>query len=593
MERITNETANQVLEPATRIAFSIVENPGVYALLLGSGVSRAAEIPTGWEVTLDLVRRMAAVEGVTDRVDWAAWHLERFGTDPGYSQLLDALSVTPTERRSVLHHYIEPTAEDLDAGRRVPTRAHHAIARLVRDGWIRVIVTTNFDRLLETALKAVGVEPVVIASVDDLSGASPLPHCRCLILKVHGDYLDNRILNTDAELASYPAEYDRLLDRILDEYGLIVLGWSGEWDPALRAAVTRAPSRRYPTWWASRGEPGPAASDLIARRAATMVPVANADTFFCGLADAVDVLAKSRRPSPDTIELLLATTKRNLSNPERRIDLADAFAEQADKVATRLRGDEFPVTMQVTNDVLIERWKAIESLSEPLARMVGLAGRWGDGTEFGIVEDVVRSLVSDQPGNGNTALIGLATYPAYLAYLTYGLGLTKAQRWGDLFRWLTIELAWTFREPVAATRSLFMSFWNGVESAWWKFWPDLDRRKTPWADHLVDAVVPWSRDYGLSGEAAVENYRTLELLGGFAFLTGESEQTLQQLQDFTWMPYGQTIAWADDARERIIKRLEGPALQPKLFAAGFSNGSAAHWEGVKRNIGLLARKVSW
>lgn len=34
-------------------------SPGTYALLLGSGVSRAAGIPTGWEVTLDLVRKAA------------------------------------------------------------------------------------------------------------------------------------------------------------------------------------------------------------------------------------------------------------------------------------------------------------------------------------------------------------------------------------------------------------------------------------------------------------------------------------------------------------------------------------------------------
>lgn len=592
LERTTNKDF-AMLEPAMRIAFSVVENPGVYALLLGSGVSRAAEIPTGWDVTLDLVRRVAAAEGVADRSDWAAWHLERFGTEPGYSSLLDALSVTAAERRSVLHHYIEPTAEDLDAGRRVPTRAHHAIARLIRDGWVRVVVTTNFDRLLETALKAVGVEPVVVASVDDLTGASPLPHCRCLILKVHGDYLDNRILNTDEELANYPAEYDGMLDRILDEYGLIVSGWSGEWDPALRAAITRAPNRRYPTWWASRGEPASAAADLIVRRGAIVVPVADADTFFGDLADSVEVLANSRRPAPETIELLLATTKRNLANHERRIDLADGFAGQAERIATRLRGDEFPIAMQVTKEVLIERWRAIEAMSEPLVRMAGLAGRWGDGAEFGIVEDVVRSLVADQPTNGHSGLIGLATYPAYLAYLTYGLGLTKAERWEDLFRWLTLELAHGHRDPKLATGTLFMSFWNGVEALWWKFWPGLENNKVPWADHLAEAIVPWSRDYGLSGDAAIENYRTLELLGGFAFLTRESEETLQGLQDFTWMPYGQTMAWADDARERIIRRLEGPTLRPKLFATGFSNGSEAHWDGVKRNIGFLSRKVSW
>jgi hypothetical protein len=581
-----------LLEPATRIAFSMVENPGVYALLLGSGISRAADIPTGWDITLDLVRRIAASEGVTDQTDWSAWYQKRFGIEPGYSSLLDALSITPAERRSILHHYIEPTADDLIAGRRVPTNAHHAIARLVSDGWIRVVVTTNFDRLLETALNAVGVEPVVVASVDDLAGASPLPHCRCMILKVHGDYLDNRILNTDAELACYPGEYDRLLDRVLDEYGLIVSGWSGEWDPALRAAIVRAPNRRFPTWWASRGPPGTAAADLIAHRAATLVPVTDADAFFGGLADAVDVLAKSRRPSPDTIELLLATTKRNLANRERRIELADSFSEQVNKICSRLRSDEFPVAMTITTDVLLERWQAIESMSEPIARMAGLAGRWGDGSEFSLMEDAVRAVVADRPGNGNTGLIGLVTYPAYLVFLTYALALTKAERWDDLFRWLSIRLTWSYREPTLATGSLFMSLWNNVEAQWWQFWPGLQNHKTAWADHLVDAVVPWSRDYGLASDAAVENYRTLELLGGFAFLTDQDEHGLQQLQDSTWMPYGQTM-WSSDARERILRRLEEPARQAKLFVAGFSNGSAGHWAGVKRNMEHLSRKVGW
>jgi hypothetical protein len=34
-------------DPLTQLAFSIYENKGVYALLVGSGLSRAAEIPTG------------------------------------------------------------------------------------------------------------------------------------------------------------------------------------------------------------------------------------------------------------------------------------------------------------------------------------------------------------------------------------------------------------------------------------------------------------------------------------------------------------------------------------------------------------------
>ena len=37
------------------LALSLASNPGAYVLLLGSGVSRAAGIPTGWEVVEALI----------------------------------------------------------------------------------------------------------------------------------------------------------------------------------------------------------------------------------------------------------------------------------------------------------------------------------------------------------------------------------------------------------------------------------------------------------------------------------------------------------------------------------------------------------
>jgi hypothetical protein len=160
-----------LIDPLTALAFSIYENKGVYCLMLGSGVSRPAEIPTGWEITLDLVRRIAALRGVTDEPNWAAWYKATFGTDPLYSGLLDQLASTPDERRSVLHSYIEPNADDIAAGRKTPTRAHQAIARMVAAGHVRVIITTNFDRLIENALRENGVEPTVITSDDALKGA--------------------------------------------------------------------------------------------------------------------------------------------------------------------------------------------------------------------------------------------------------------------------------------------------------------------------------------------------------------------------------------------------------------------------------------
>lgn len=583
-----------MIGPATQLAFSIVENPGVYALLLGSGVSRAADIPTGWEIILDLSRRLAAAEGVEAQLDWAEWYRSRFNSEPDYSSLLDMLALTSADRRSILHNYIEPSAEDVEEGRRVPTLAHQAIANLIRDGFIKVVVTTNFDRLLESALRKVGVEPTVIRSVDDLAGANPPVHSRCYILKLHGDYLDNRILNTDAELASYPQAYDQLLDRILDEYGLIVSGWSGEWDPALRAAIERAPNRRYSTYWVSRGEPTARAQDLISLRAARVVEVAGADEFFVPLQETIETLHRTRRIRPEAIELLLASAKRFLSRPEFRIELHDLVTEEAARVSRQIASDEFPVQLPAVNwDIVNQRWDALEALAEPLARTLGLLGRWGDGSDVELAADVLQGLTDQPVQSGSTTLLGLQRYPAYLCFLTYALGLSKAGRFEDLFRWFRLKVNGRTGQPREAANSLFMSFWDDAESDWWKQrGPEYARHKTPWATYLADHVVPWSADYGLTKRSSLENYNVVELLGGFAALHDTPSDTLAGLTDFTWMPFGR-LMWAEADRAKTLAVLESPDLHERVLAAGFSGGSKAHWDGVKRNIVFLARRTRW
>jgi hypothetical protein len=51
-----------VKNPITQLTFSVYENRGVFAVLLGSGLSRSAEIPTGWEINkMDAQERIDSV----------------------------------------------------------------------------------------------------------------------------------------------------------------------------------------------------------------------------------------------------------------------------------------------------------------------------------------------------------------------------------------------------------------------------------------------------------------------------------------------------------------------------------------------------
>ena len=316
-----------MIDPLHSLAFSMQSNRGVYAVLVGSGISKAARIPTGVDVTLDLVGKLAAVRKEAPEPDPESWFRDKFGTEPDYSHLLDQLAKTQPERQQLLRGYWEPREEQREEGEKEPTAAHHAIAALASRGFIKVIITTNFDKLMERALSAAGIEATVLSNKDQIRGAPPLDHIQHLVFKVHGDYLDTRILNTEAELATYPEEVNNLLDRIFDEYGLIVCGWSGDWDPALRAALERASSRRYTTYWTTRSRPSAVAQRLIAHRGAEVIEIEDADTFFENVKEDVTAIEEFSKPHPLSVDVAVTKLKRYMSEARYRIQLSDLIEE--------------------------------------------------------------------------------------------------------------------------------------------------------------------------------------------------------------------------------------------------------------------------
>jgi hypothetical protein len=169
-----------LIDPLLTLAVSMHAQKGVYAVLLGSGISRSAQIPTGWEVVLDLASRLAAASGEQCEGEAAAaWYKAKYGEMPDYSRLLDDLAATQAERQQLLRDYFEPTQEEAEQGIKSPTLAHKAIAELVSEGHVRVVLTTNFDRLTERAIEAKGITPAVIATPEAAEGALPLAHSPC------------------------------------------------------------------------------------------------------------------------------------------------------------------------------------------------------------------------------------------------------------------------------------------------------------------------------------------------------------------------------------------------------------------------------
>ena len=418
-----------MIDPLQSLAFSVQANPGVYALLLGSGVSRSAEIPTGWDIVMDLLGKLAVLTGDADDRDLAQWYEEKYGEPPDYSKLLDALVKTPSERQQLLRPYFEPDEQQLEEELKQPTEAHRAIARLVAQGFVKVIVTTNFDRLLERALEDEVVAPTVLSTLEEVKGARPLVHPGCRIFKVHGDYQDPSIRNTESELEDYPPEFNEFLDRIFDEYGLIVCGWSAEWDIALRKALSRAESRRFSTYWATRDELSDPAQRLVNQRGAQVIPIEGADSFFEAVQQNVESIEEYSKPHPLSTESAVVTLKRYLSRDEYRIRLSDHVDAAVEQTIQATTGEGFELgDPQPDSTTVTTRLRRYESACTTLVHLAAVGGYWANDESFAPWERAVERLSSAAPVSGMSYDVwcGLRMYPATLFVYAFGLGALEA-----------------------------------------------------------------------------------------------------------------------------------------------------------------------
>jgi hypothetical protein len=538
-----------MIDPTNSLAFSMHANKGVYAILLGSGVSRAARIPTGWEITIELVRKVAALQGANCEPDPAGWFLKTTGKEPGYSELLDAVAKTPAERQQLLRTYWEPTEQEREEGAKVPTKAHRAVADLVKLGYVRVILTTNFDRLLEIALQDVGIQATVLSTPDHIDGSLPLVHTPCTILKIHGDYLDTRIRNTPEELATYPDAFNRLLDRIFDEYGLVIAGWSADWDDALRAAMTRAPYRRFSTYWASRGEPSAKAADLIARRGATLIEISDADSFFDTVSEQVKALEEFARPHPLSTEAAVATLKRYLSEPKYRIALDDLVSREAENVVAATTGPAFDVNSRDTNGAaILARLKSYEGSSVTLIRMAFVAGQWSEGAQVNPWIKSLAKLSLRRAEGGISIWLDLQRYPATLLLYAFGLGAVATEKWEPLQAMFNSPVAREGREDKRAVE--LVSIWRLLQQGpdVMKQLPERDREYTPLQNHLEALLMPIFRSHFSSENAFNVAFDRLEILAAISYAIpaierGESERY--------WTLPG-AYGWRHDNRQRIF-----------------------------------------
>lgn len=421
-------------DPFLPLAFSLFSNPGAYAVLAGAGVSRGAGLPTAWDIVVDLIGQIAGDEDVVDAEIAASWYEKKFGRPPSYSDVVEQLALTSTERQALLRRYFEPQGEGDAVGPPGPAVAHQAIARLMKLGVIRVVLTMNFDRLFEQALRELSIEPTIVATDSDAKGLAPLHTVQHCVIHLHGDYLNaSSMRNTAAELKGYGRNMKALLRRVLTEYGLLVAGWSVQHDPALSAAVGAHYPSRFTMGWVAPGRLSDAAKTLVSNKGAIVLK-STADDAFGHLADQVDAMRNRSARHPLSLSVAVNRIKRELAGAGPAISAHDMLAGEFSKLREH---SAFHLTNYNDNSNIVALIEQVFEAARIPAGSIAALAYWGNGTtDQWWLAELERFAKPFRRANGYTALLELPLIAGAVMFHCAGVSATAAQRFdllGQLF----------------------------------------------------------------------------------------------------------------------------------------------------------------
>lgn len=430
------------IDSFTSLILSIYNNKGVYALLLGSGVSLEAKIMSGWKVTEDLIKKVAVVMGEDIPTDAIAWYKNKFGFEADYSKLLEQLGKKPSELKSLLSPYFEPSEEDEAEGYKRPTAAHKAIAEMAKRGYFKLIITTNFDQLMETALNEQNVKFQTICHELDIEGKVPLYHHPLTLLKINGDYKDCRFRNTEKELSNYPQELIGYLKPVLKNFGLITCGWSASWDIALIKLITEERKHRY-SYYLTHLHDDENIKALADKCEGELLKIDGADDFFSEMNEKLMALEAINEMNTEIDgQVAVARVKEYIPDQKKIIKYSDLYERMTNKVITDMKlhvyGEQYP-SASLFEKTIIDTIKVLSVILPASIETI----KWAKEEHYGPIEESLYKIANRKFSiqgfsYENTKPLNYAVDTIYL----YGLGVTCVyyKKFGLLDRLFKLKL---------------------------------------------------------------------------------------------------------------------------------------------------------
>ena len=343
IERFEIEDLVITLKSAVREGYKVV-------FLIGAGVSRSA----GIAMTSEMIPRLK--EFIYDR------EKEKSGTSVNIESYINNLreireiSAKEGERQTLLFgalmKHLRPANRQifiqqcLERNEDKPDRephlnwAHIYLGQLISSGYVDTVLTTNFDFLLQDALRLYDINPLICyheATADDILAPTPFKK----IVHIHGNAATYRMRATPEEVEGLPENFRDVIKDVCRNACVIVIGYRGGEASLMNILLQKAeggfPNFLY--WVAHEKEEGDLTNfvkDTLAKSKGTaqLLLGQDADNFFHQLVKGLQL------GLPPFISKPFSTQKRLIESLPEHLELPGVMAETKRMLEEAIRNYE-------------------------------------------------------------------------------------------------------------------------------------------------------------------------------------------------------------------------------------------------------------